>query len=196
MCVETEANFTSATWTLTSGTASYTQATVLPNMLRLEEMFVTPVGQAQWGPLEQVSLNRMLRMRQSTGGVATQQGSVTHYTMLGISKIEVFPTPAAADVITAYYVALPTALSANGDVPILQEPYASKILEYGALAEGADFRSDPSEYEYRQLYQQWMGQFRSHLARRGGNLPGQLEVRGTYSVPPHDPSTDIRYVQT
>lgn len=190
VCVETEANVVSATMTLTSGSSSYTLPT---GVMRIKDMFVTPVGGSQWAPLRAVTLNRMLQMRQSSGGAPVVQGSVTHYALLGLSELEVFPTPSAADVITIYYVALPTALSADADVPILQEPYATKILEYGALAEAADFNSDPSESEYRQLYEVWLGKFRAHLSRRQGNLPAQLEVRGAYWWPPHDPSTDVRY---
>lgn len=193
VCVETEALTTSGTITLAAGTATYSLASSLPLCLRIKEMYVTPVGQAQWAPLNEIPLNRLLRMRQSSGGTATANGSVTHYCLVGMDDLEVFPTPSAADTLTVYYVKLPTALSANGDVPVLQEPYASKVLEYGALAEGADFRSDPSEYEYRQLFETWMGKFRSHLTRRHGNLPAHLEIVGAYGYVPHDPSTDIRY---
>lgn len=188
VCVETEANITSATMTLTAGTYSYT----LPSAVsRIKEMYMTPVGGSQLWPLRQTTLDYILRRRVAGGGASTATGTATHYTLLGLNEFEVYPTPSAADVVTIYYVALPTALSADSDVPILQEPWASKILEYGALAEAADWKGDPSEQEYRQLYEVWKQKFRGHLTRRAGGQPGQFRIFPGSSFPPHDPSTDL-----
>ena len=129
-------------------------------------------------------------MRTALGGAATATGYITHYALLGLSEFEVYPTPQSADVITIYYVAQPTALSADADVPILPEPYASKLLEYGALAEAADFKGDPAEGEYRQLYQMWRGKFIEHLNRAKGGTPEAFEFYPENSFPPHDPSVD------
>lgn len=185
-CIETEANQTSATMTLTSGTNSYT----LPaGVLRIKEMFVT-YGGSQYAPVRQTTLDEILRLR--VGGGTVQSGSVTHYALLGLTDLEVYPTPGSADVVTIYYVALPTALSADADVPILQEPYGSNVLIYGALAEAADFKKDPDVMVYRSLHEDWMRRFRAHLARRQGSQTQQFAVAGTPAYPPHDPSTDSR----
>ena len=189
VCVEEEVNITSATMTLTSGTASYT----LPSaVLRIKEMVTTPVGSVQNRPLIQTDLDYILTRRQSSGGTAAALGWVTHYALLGLNDLEVWPTPQSADTITIYYVALPTALSADGDVPILQEPYASKVLEFGALAEAADFKSDPAVTEYRQMFETWRQRYRSHLTRRQGMQPGQFRVLSDSQFPVHDPSSDVR----
>lgn len=156
-------------------------------------MYVTPVGGAQSQPMIQTSLDYILRRRQASGGVGTASGYITHYALLGLNDLEVYPTPQSADTVTVYYVALPTALSANGDTPVLQEPYASKVLEYGALAEAGDYKGDPMTDEYRALYQMWMAKLKTHITRRAGSQPGQFRVFPEHRFPPHDPSTDVRW---
>lgn len=189
--IETEANITSATMDLTAGDYSYT----LPSGIsRIKQMIVTPVNGTPSWPLIMTSLDDILRRRQAGGGQATATGSTTHYAVLGLTEFEVYPTPASNDTITVYYLALPAALSADADTPILPEPYASKVLEYGALAEAADFKSDPQEQEYRALYMQWVAKLRAHLTRLGGGQPGQFEIFRSFNFPPHDPSADVRYL--
>lgn len=187
MCVETEAVVSTATMDLTAGSYSYTFPS---QVMRIKEMYVTPVGNVESMPIQQTTLDQILRRRQFSGGATVANGSITHYALLGINDFEVYPTPSAADVLTMWYVSLPTPLSANADVPILQEPYASKALEYGALAEAADWKGDPSEQNYRQLYEVWKSRYRAQLTRKAGGQPGQFDLFPTYNYPPHDPSTD------
>lgn len=174
---------------MTAGASSYT----LPSaVMRIKGMYVTPVGGVPSQPLQQTTLDYIIQRRQASGGAVARNGYVTHYALLGLNELEVYPTPSGADVITVYYAALPTPLVNDGDVPILPEPFASKLLEYGALAEAADWKGDPSENEYRQLYQVWVQKLRTHLTRKmSGGQPGQFRVLPGYQFPPHDPSTDL-----
>lgn len=190
-CIETEAVVSTATMSLTAGTASYTLPT---QVVRIKAMYVTPVGGAQSQPMLQTTLDYILRRRQASGGVGAALGYVTHYAVLGSTDIEVYPTPQSADTITIYYVGLPTALSGNTDLPsALQEPYASKVLEYGALAEGGDFKGDPMTDEYRAMFQLWLSKLKTQITRKAGSQPGQFRVFPDHMFPPHDPSTDTRY---
>lgn len=187
VCVETEAVQTVATMTLTAATGSYTLPT---GIVRVKGMQIAPVGQnSKNAPLRVVSLEQIMQMR--AGGSPTDGGTPTSYAVTGYNGLEVFPTPQAADVITVYYVAQPTALSSASDVSVLQEPYSSKLLEYGALAEAADFLHHPSEQEYRQLFEGWMQRFRAHLRRKAGAGTLQFRVVGTSPYVPHDRSTDV-----
>ena len=188
-CLATELNVTSSTMTLTAGSYSYT----LPSaVMRIKEMVLTPVGSTVSGPIRQTTLDDILNRRRASSAATGTGGYVTHYALLGISDFEVWPTPGSADTITIYYVAAPTALSANADVPILPEPFASKVLEFGALAEAADFKGDPAGPQWAAEYQQWLMKLRSHLTRKMGSQPGQFRIWNDGVFPPHDPSTDIR----
>jgi hypothetical protein len=190
VCVMTEANITSATMALTAGTKSYT----LPSgVVRIKEMFVTPVGSVATSPVEQTNLDEILRLRAGNSGVAVSNGTVNRYALLGLNQFEVYPTPGNADVITIYYVALPTALSAGTDVPILGEPFNSQILGDGAAALAADFKSDPQQQTYEQMYGMGLSKFRTHLIRRQGGQTQQLKMYPSRPYVPHDPSTDIGY---
>lgn len=182
-----EANIGIVTMTLTAQQPSYT----LPSqVLRIKEMYVTPIGAIQSAPVRLTSLDDILTKRRASGG-AILGGYLTHYALNGINDFEVYPTPAGADSITMWCLLAPTALANDTDTPIFEEPFASKILEYGALAEAADWRGDPSEMDYRQMYEMWLQKYRSHLTRKMGGQAGQFEVYPGRQFPPHDPSTDV-----
>lgn len=186
---ETGANATYATMALTANSYSYTLPAAIE---RINGMFITPVGATASLPLIPTSLDDLIRKRQAAGGTAQAVGQVTHYALLGISEFEVWPTPQSADVITVYYVTAPTALTANTDIPILHEPWATDLLTYGALAEAADFKGDPAEPEYRAIFEDYRRRYLAHLARKGPRVDHFL-LPPTVGIgyPPHDPSVDI-----
>lgn len=189
-CLTTEVNVTSSTMTVTTGSYSYT----LPSqVMRIKEMVITPVGSSVSAPLRQTTLDEILRRRRASGGTQSYGGYVTHYALLGVNDFEVWPTPQNADTITIYYVAAPTALSGDADTPILPEPFASKVLEFGALAEAADFKGDPAGPQWASEYQQWLQKLRTHLTRKMGGQPGHFNVWDERVFPPHDPSADVRF---
>src|SRR5215471_4560033 len=117
------------------------------------------------------------------------QGTATMYTLQG-NSIELWPTPGGADTMTIYYVGYPPLLSAGTDVPQLDEPYASKLLEFGALIDASDYIKDIlAGYTYPQSFQDWMYRYRQHLSRKQGTQ--SLTFRNpTGTMVPHDNSTD------
>lgn len=178
VCVQTEASVTTTTINLVAGTSKYTLASTVA---RIKQMVVKPTGGTTFNaPLVLTTLDEILQRRQN-GGDATTGGDFPQsylYTLVGISDLEVWPTPAAADVITLYYAAYPTALSGDTDVPILEEPYGTNLLLYGALSQAGDFKGDPATADWENSYDTWMGKYLQHLTLKRGDQPGQFHVWG------------------
>jgi len=181
VCVETEAIVTSATMALTAGAASYT---LPPSVARIKQLQLKPLGQANFNaPLVRTTLDEILVRRQA-GGDTQQSGNQSGlYALLGINAFEVWPTPPAADVIWIYYVQFPLPLLGTADVPVLEEPYASKLLEFGALADAGDFNGDPATVGWQQDFDTWMTRYLAHLDQKQGVIPGQFHVWGDAWVP-------------
>ena len=177
VCLETEALQKADAMDVTANVASYTLPAAV---LRMREIVsAASSSPTSWGPpLEQVTLDEILSLRQSGAIAYTNNGAAVKYALDGMTQLELYPTPTQVDKLLFYYVYLPTALSGDADVPVLPEPFASKILEYGALAEGADFVSDPDFDRYRAIYEDWLRRFRVHIARRRGSSVGQMRVLG------------------
>lgn len=178
--VETEAIVTTATMNLAAGSFRYT----LPaGVARIRQMYLTPAGQTdavgEQPPLIRTSHDDILQRRQF-GQAAQQAGSYsTHYALLGASSLEFWPTPAAIDVVTIDYAAFPTALASNGDLQVLDEPYGSKLLEYGALAQAGEFKGDPMTDGWQQDFDSWMGRYMNHLDEKQGDIPAQYHQWGS-----------------
>lgn len=169
---------------LTAGTDTYTLSSSIE---RIIDMYVTPVGAVRGSTLVATSIADIIDRRQGSTA-ANAGGYVTHYALQGIDQFTVWPVPLQADTITLYYVSLPTALAADGDIPILHEPW-SKLLFYGACADAGSFKGDPQAQEYAALFEAWLGRFRTHLNRKKGTTTRQFRLVGTHPYPPHDPST-------
>ena len=122
VCETTEATQTAATATLVAGSPSY----VFPfQVIRVKELVIrSATGQGDSPPLTETSLDDILRRRQSSGGTSPTASTPTHYTLINLSELEFWPTPATADTIIFYYVAQPQALSLITDIPLIYEPYA------------------------------------------------------------------------
>ena len=180
VCVETEANVNTATMTCTTGAYSYT----LPAQVALiKQMQVRPRGSTTLNaPLIRTTLDELMERRQF-GGDAPQAGQSTHYALLGIADFELWPTPATNDLILLYFVGFPTPLAADTDRPVLEEPYASKLLEYGALVDAGDFNGDPSTAEWQQDLDTWMARYQERLNHKAGIIPGQFHQWGDPWVP-------------
>lgn len=189
VCIETEAIQDYSTMNLTASQAVYTLDT---SISRIKQMYVTPSGQGPSRPLVPTSIEQILEWSASNGAAQAANGSVTHYAVFGITDIQFYPTPNAADVVTVYFVKLPTALSGDSDVPALGEPYVSNCLVEGACFEAALFLKDPDAQLYKLRYDDAVKKFRGHLRRREGSMTRQFRITRGDAVTPHDRSTDVR----
>src|SRR5215831_14419237 len=185
--LETETIQGQTTLALVSGTATYALPTLTK---RIKWAVVQMSGQVFNGPpLRLTSFDEILWRRKASGGGNVTQGTATMYTVQG-NNIELWPTPGGADTMTIYYVGYPPLLSAGTDVPQMDEPYASKLLEFGALIDASDYIKDIlAGYTYPQSFQDWLYRYRQHLSRKQGTQ--SLTFRNpTGTMVPHDNSTD------
>jgi hypothetical protein len=176
-CVETEALQKGDTMAVTPNTGSYTLPAAIIRMLQMT-MASASAPTSYGAPLEQVTLEEILALRESAQVAVTNNGTPAKYAVVGIQEIELWPTPTAADTLLMYYSYLPTALSADGDTLVLPEPFGSKLIEYGTLAEAADYIGDADQDRYRALYENWLAKLRTHLNRRRGRGTGQFRIIG------------------
>lgn len=171
---------TKATTTLASGTADYSLDS---GILALRDVYVSSAGTAY--PLERVALPALNLMQLN----APASSPPTVYAV-DSSMITLYPTPAAADILTMYYVARPTALSAAGDLPSDVPAEYRKLIEYYALAEGADFDDDASTgigKTYREQYEAGLRRMIGLLKKRGGSRLPRVKV-GLSRTVAHDNS--------
>jgi hypothetical protein len=149
--------------------------------------------------MERVSVGELLLLRRNQG-TATASPTL-YYALAGQNLLMFYPTPAAADTFTLYYVPVPTALSVSSDDPSSATlggiPSGfQKAIEYWACFEAADANDDESSQQgqkYFLLYSDQVKKIRRTLRRRGGSLMPRARVgprgpRGPLRSVPHDNS--------
>lgn len=175
VCVEMEVLQDGDTAPLTPNVSSYQ---IDPLIIRFKMLAIQPENSDAFGaPLEATSLEHILQLRQGNPVSAINDGSPTKYALLGLAgdrnsgdghgQLELWPTPTAVDLLLVYFVYLPQPLQGDGDVPVLQEPWGSDLLEQGASFKGAQFLRDLDMMPfYRDEYERGKRRFRAHMNRR------------------------------
>ena len=188
VCLETECVQAQTTLALTANVSQYTLPAAVQ---RIKWMVAQQQGQTFYGPpLRLTSLDDILFRRKASGGGVVSQGTATFYAFSAPSFVDLWPTPGQADTLLIYYVAFPPVLSAAGDLPQIDEPYASELLELGALIDASDYIKDiMAGYIYPQQFQDAMYRLRQHLSRMQGTQSLVFRIPGGDSFP-HDNSTD------
>lgn len=168
-CIETD--FYDSSSAATALAANATNVAVPSALVVVDYVVPTGTDGTVWGPMEMVPFQLLLEARAYSGNAAPWTGAPSRYAWSsgGSPSIEIWPAANGGEILTFYGSRLPTALSANGDLPIIPEPYASKILEYGALVNAAEFKKDSLVLsEFYTQYQNWIMAFRGFLNTRRG----------------------------
>jgi hypothetical protein len=120
------------------------------------------------------------------------------YALNGADLLMLFPTPVSADVLTVYYVPLPTEMSASGNDPT-SATYGGIPVEYHPALEEyakwkmADYDDDSSSSmgaAYQAEYLRLVRDARKHLRQLGGRTLGRAVV-GRSPMRRSSPSQDI-----
>ncbi len=161
---ETQCLEQTGTATLTDTVASYD----LPSQVaQINEITVTYQDGTTSAPMQRVPLDTILQYRRTTLATNEQLWRAV-YAMVGMNQIEIWPTPGPGQSLTFRYVYLPDELTADGDMPLIPEPYGSRLLKYGALVERSRFIKDPLLGDIEGAYQLWLARFQVFLNRRNG----------------------------
>jgi hypothetical protein len=173
-------------------TADYTLST---SILEIRDLYVTSGGYDS--NMERASMDEILRMRRITPAAG---GPARYYSLAGHDKLMFWPTPAAADSFTLYYVPYPTALANSGDAPSnsalggVPDEIHNAIERY-ALWKCADMDDDATSQvgeKYRVEYYQTISEARKHLRSKGGYKLGRARVNPRRSPrTPSDPSVSV-----
>ncbi len=134
-----------------------------------------------------VTVEDILRYR--AGGTST--GVPQFYTVLGNNLLMVWPTPAAADILTIYYVPRPSQLVDPTDTPSEVPAEFHTAVTYYALGWAADYDDDGSSGQgkmYRDLYDGEIAKARRYVQTRGGPMPRLTVNRGGRAMRRHDNS--------
>lgn len=169
--------------TITPGaTADYTLTTPV---LELLEMYGTSGGSNYL--VERRSVAEILDLRRLT----TATSPTRYYALLGSKTLMWYPTPAATDSFTLYFVPEPTAAS-SGSHDFSTSTYGGipdsmwDCLEFYVLWRMADLDDDGSSgsgEKYRLLYEDAIRRARKHLRDRGGTRLGRKRVQRRRMIP-------------
>ena len=168
-CIET--NFYESSWTLGVPLTPNASSIAVPAaVVKLEYIVPTGTDGSNWATMDEVQFEEILDSRAWQGG-SIPLGAPSKYAFRSgqASTIEFYPNAAGGEVFTFYGLFLPTALVADNAVPIFPEPFASKVLEYGALVQAAEFKKD---IFFLNTYQQDWADWKMRLQMFNNQRPG------------------------
>jgi hypothetical protein len=156
--------------------------TISTSILELISLDLTPASGAIGSGLKRVGLDEIIERRR----VAQIVMAPYMYAFTGSDLISFFPTPAAADTATIYYVPLPTALSNTADDPSttgmggIPTMYHDAI-EYYAMARAASYDDDDGgSQQYWKMYQGRFREIRREIQRMGGTKLPLMKTRSRF----------------
>jgi hypothetical protein len=172
--VRTHCNVNASSMALTADVYDYDLPTTVLAILDLD---VT--GGSGRYPLERTSPAEILRMRR-----ADSSGVSRYYALNGATLLMLWPTPAAADTVTVYYVPRPTEMSSAGHDPSADTYGAIPVEYHPALEEYAkwkmaDYDDDQSSQMgavYQGNYERLVRQALKSIRGKGGRSMGRAVI--------------------
>jgi hypothetical protein len=171
--------------TLTADEGDYTLDT---DILQIIDCYVTSAGQPY--SLERVSHFELLALRRSQ---TSTDSPVRRYATMGANLLLVYPTPAASDELTVYFVPRPVVLTAGGDIPSEIPAEYHPAVEYYALARLASMRDDQTSAQgqrYDEKYEAWVRRAKKTINLMGGSRLAPARV-GRHRYVPTSRSADV-----
>ena len=135
--------------------------------------------------MTKIALEDLLQMRRGYANVSVT-GWNSYYAFSAQDLMSFWPTPAATDTVTVYYVPRPTAMSVSSDQPSDVPAEWQHLIEFYALWRTADLDDDSTSQQgerYRAYYTQGVREMRRDLAFHGRHklnrsvIPGQTGAR-------------------
>jgi len=130
-----------------------------------------PSGQRSQPAQQARSETVLARQQANPSGMSDQ----VIYALAGQFSVMFWPVASAGQQAEIIHTVLPDELD-DSDYPDLAEPYGSKLLEYGALVEGAKFKKDPLLNDFELSYRMWKDNYIGWLSRRRGSGSMAFEV--------------------
>lgn len=175
--IRTRCKISSADISLTTDEPDYELSTSIMRIVRANISGETRL-------LEYLNADELARMRLG----ASTSGTPTRYTVEGGNLLRLYPTPDSALTLQIDYVPRPSALTSSSDVPSSVPTEFHKLIEWYALAEGADYDDDGSSGMgelYRAKYEQGIAEMKKLIAQKGNHrlapfIPGGRRRRRTF----------------
>ncbi len=181
--VRTNCKVSSAALSLTAGVSDYSLDTA--TIIEITEIAKITSGTVDYIP-QRCTPQEILALRANS----SSSSPTTRYATDGLTLM-IWPTPAAADSLTYYYVPRPATLTGT-DVPSYVPAQWHKALFWYACAEASDDRDDSTSAQgemYRAKYERMLVEIRKNMNRMGGRRLPRATV-GARSYAPHDNSAD------
>jgi hypothetical protein len=152
-------------------------------------MYVTPTGGTASAAASQRRWTTSCVPVPGGGGVRPLRAIVTHYALLGLTSSRC-TRPLRRRTLTIWYVALPTALSAQRRGSDPAGAVCVEAARVRRVGRGGGLEGRPVGAGVPAAVRGVAQKFRSHLTRKAGRQPGQFQLVPRSTFPPHDPSTD------
>ena len=157
-------NVTSASFSLTSGSADYAMSSVAVSAMAVIDLWLDAPSQTY--PMERIPVEEMIRLRRVGGSPPAR-----YYTMMGQNLLLLHPTPGTGETLRFYTVNRPPAVSLSSDSTSIIPVEWDKAIELYALWQASEYdqqESSKSGQMHYERYIQFVNEMRKATRWLGG----------------------------